>query len=619
MSGLCGWFGRDGAEDPRAIIERMARALPRHGQVQSYSLGGAQFGLALQTHPSTGSLASDSDLAAAIEGSPIWSDATLAEIAKAEGHARALLAAYRRKGMALTDVLRGAFSFALVDIRAEKVFAAIDRSGIQTLCYAQPQAGLLVFGSTTDAVRAHPKVEATVTTQSVFDYLYFTDRVPAPQTIYREQRKLAPAEALRFESGRATVNSYWQMPYRSAVRLDKAAAAEELKRRLRNAVKASLGGEDGRNIGAFLSGGLDSSSVVGVAAGLLPSPLQTFTIGFPAAEFDETHYADIAVAHFHTKHRSYVLRPEDTIKVLLQSVQIYDEPFGNSSLIPAYYCAQMARDAGVEVMLAGDGGDELFAGNKRYVVDSIFEHYAKLPSLLRRRLLEPAADHLSFARNGGPIGKVLRYVEHARKSVPERMADNMFGTFGPGDVFAPEALREIDLLAPLALAEGIYDAPHDASRVQRMMHLDLRITLADSDLRKVVRMCELAGVRSRFPLLDDDLVEFSAGLPETLLMEGGTLRGFYKHAMRDFLPDEIINKQKHGFGLPYLSFMNSHAPLRELVCDTLTQLQQRKYFRREFLNELIARSRTGNISSREAVAWDLVALELWLASRRVPL
>ena len=384
--------------------------------------------MALQTHPS-GALASDGDLVAAIEGSPIWSDTALADIASADGHARALLAAYRRRGSALTDVLRGAFSFAVVDLRAEKVFAAIDRCGIQTLCYAQPQAGSLVFGSTTDAVRAHPKVEATVAMQSVFDYLYFTDRVPAPQTIYREQRKLAPAESLRLESGRVTVDSYWQMPYRSTVRIDKAAAAEELKLRLRNAVKASLSGEDGRNVGAFLSGGLDSSSVVGVAAGLLPSPLQTFTIGFPAAEFDESYYANIAAAHFKTKHRSYVLRPEDTINVLLKSAQIYDEPFGNSSLIPAFYCAQMARDAGVDVMLAGDGGDELFAGNKRYFVDGIFEHYARLPSLLRRRLLEPAADHLSFARNGGAIGKALRYVEHARKSVPERMADKCSGHF----------------------------------------------------------------------------------------------------------------------------------------------------------------------------------------------
>lgn len=615
MSGLCGWFGHGGTQDPRTLVERMAHALPSYGHTETFSAYGPRFGLALRTHPSTGSLASDVDLAAVIEGYPVWSDVAFGQIAAAEGHARALLAAYRKKGTALLDVLRGAFSFAIVDLTAEKAFIAIDRFGIQTLCYAQPVAGLLVFGSTTDAVRAHLKVGATVAMQSVFDYLYFIDRVPAPETIYLEQQKLAPAQYLLFEPTRTTVANYWQMPYQSETRVDKAVAAEELKLRLRDAVKASLCGEDCRNVGAFLSGGLDSSSVVGIAAGMLPCPLQTFTIGFPATEFDETHYADIAAKHFHTRHVAYVLRPQDTINVLLKSVRIYDEPFANSSLIPAYYCAKIAREAGIELMMAGDGGDELFAGNKRYAEGRIFEHYTKLPSALRERVLEPAANHLAFARNRGPIGKVLRYVEHARKSVPERMADNLFRIFDPSEVFGSDALGEIDQRAPAILAEDIYAAPRDASRVQRMMHLDLRVTLADSDLRKVVRMCELAGVRARFPLLNDDLAEFSASLPENLLMEGGTLRHFYKHAMRGFLPNAIIDKQKHGFGLPYLSFMNSHAPLRELTCDSLTNLKRRRYFRPEFLEGLIDRARRGALSSGETAAWDLVVLDLWLESR----
>jgi asparagine synthase (glutamine-hydrolysing) len=182
-------------------------------------------------------------------------------------------------------------------------------------------------------------------------------------------------------------------------------------------------------------------------------------------------------------------------------------------------------------------------------------------------------------------------------------------------VLAPDALREIDTRAPQLLADSIYDGPRDASKVQRMMQLDLRVTLADTDLRKVVRMCELAGVRTRFPFLHDDLAEFSARLPETLLMEGGKLRQFYKDAMRGFLPDAIIDKQKHGFGLPYTAFMNSHTPLRDLVCDSLTSLKRRGYFRAKFLDELTERARGGNLSGHETVAWDLVVLELWLASR----
>jgi asparagine synthase (glutamine-hydrolysing) len=195
------------------------------------------------------------------------------------------------------------------------------------------------------------------------------------------------------------------------------------------------------------------------------------------------------------------------------------------------------------------------------------------------------------------------------------MADNVFRTLAPSEIFRPEALEEVDREFARNLAALVYDAPKEATKVQRMMHLDLRITLADSDLRKVARMCELAGVRVRFPFLDDDLVEFSARLPESLLVEGGQLRGFYKRAMQGFLPDEILNKTKHGFGLPYLDFMNAHAPLRDLVCDSLSALKTRRYFRADFLERLIARARAGQMSGHETVAWDLIVLELWLAKR----
>ena len=615
MSGLCGWFGRDRMTDPAGALVRMARALPSHGLAKTKAASGPSYGLALQSHPAAGAFAAEPDLVAAIEGYPEWSDPALTEIARTAGHAHALIAAHRSKRSDLFGVLRGNFSFALIDLSAETALIAIDRFGVETICYAQPTTDLVVFGSTTDTVRAHPKVGATISTQSVFDYLYFTDRVPAPATIYREQRKLAPGEYLKSVRGTATVASYWKMPYRANGHVEKEAASAELKDRLRSAVRANLDGEDQSRVGAFLSGGLDSSSVVGVAAGLMGGSLQTFTIGFPVEGFDETHYAEIAAKHFVTRHRTYYVQSQDVVDVLLKAVQIYDEPFGNSSFIPAYYCARLAKEAGIEMMLAGDGGDELFAGNKRYADDAVFDHYAKLPAILRRGVVDPLAALLPASRNAGIIGKAVRYARRAKKSAAERMADNLFQTLPPSEVLTADLLAEIDPAAPLALADGIYLAPADASKVQRMMNLDLRITLADTDLRKVVRMCELAGVRARFPFLHDDLAEFSARLPEGLLMEHGRLRQFYKDTMTGFLPDEIINKKKHGFGLPYLSFMNEHPPLRELICDSLVNLKRRGYFRTTFLDNLTDRARTGSLAGHETVAWDLVVLDLWLESR----
>src|SRR5579863_6171814 len=322
MSGLCGWFGPDRTADPSGTVDRMVRALPAYGETVTHVVAGANFGLALKSHPVAGSFAAETDLVAVLEGYPEWRDSALHSIALSRGHAHALMAAYRRKGSALFDLLRGAFSFAVIDRSANRALLAIDRFGIQTLCYAQPDPELLVFGSTTDAIRAHPSTRATIRLQSIFDYFYFVDRVPAPATIYREQLKLTPGEFISAETGRASaVARYWDMPYRSAA-VDKVAATEELKTRLRDALAASLGGESPERVGAFLSGGLDSSSMVGVAAGLLPRKLKTFTIGFPIESYDEAEYADIAAKHFATEHCTYYIRPEDVIDIFLKSVRI---------------------------------------------------------------------------------------------------------------------------------------------------------------------------------------------------------------------------------------------------------------------------------------------------------
>ena len=617
MNVLCGWFGSADIPDTSPALGAMLAAPGPHVAEATRDTRelGSNFGLAIKDRVVTAVLAREGGLIAAIDGYPNWIDSSLAAIARTRGHGPALIAAYRARGHDFFSALRGAFALALIDLDADKVLLAIDRFGIGTMCYAQPREHLLVFGTTTDAVRAHPHVSATISVQSVFDYLYFVDRVPAPATIYREQRKLAPAEFLVFEKGRSQVSTYWQMPYRTEGAIDPARAAEELRQRLRRAVERALDGEDRDRIGAFLSGGLDSTSVIGLANDSLAGALKTFTIGFPIPRFDETYYAEVAAKAFHTSHETYYLRAEDVIDTLMKSIRAFDEPFGNSSLVPAYHCARLGREAGVQMMLAGDGGDEIFAGNQRYVSDQIYDRYMRLPNLLRRGLIEPIGSSMGWRNHRGPLGRVLRYADWARRPVPDRMADNVFRTLAASNIFRPEVLEEVDCGFARRLAALVYNAPTDATKVQRMMHLDLRITLADSDLRKVERMCKVAGVRVRFPFLDEELIEFSASLPEALLIQGGRLRGFYKDAMRDMLPQEILKKKKHGFGLPYLEFMNANPQLRDLVCDTLGALKKRNYFREDFLEGLIAKARAEQISAHETVAWDLLVLELWLRDR----
>ena len=611
MSGFCGWIGGVAVGDPAVMLRRMAAQLPQPGPCEAHDALGPGLALAARGHAAMAAFLAGPDLCAVIEGCPRWTDPGITAIAGRDGHAAALAAAYRAAGTGLFDGLHGAFSLALIDIPARKALLAIDRVGIGTLCFAWIGSNTLVFGSTTDAVRAHADVTSTVSVQSIFDFLYFVDRVPAPETIYREQRKLAPGEYVLAEPGRCRTARYWQMSYGDDAGVEEGPAADELRLRLRAAVSTMVAREPADRVGAFLSGGLDSSSVAGFAAEGRKEPLKTFTIGFPVRGFDETEYAKAAAAHFRTSHHVYYMQPADVLEVLHKAAAIYDEPFGNLSMIPAFACARLARENGVDLLLAGDGGDEIFAGNERYAKDLVFDRYERIPPALRAVL----GGLVAAAPAAGIVGKARRFLDLAAKSVPERMIGNIFAAIDPRRIFSDAAWGEIDIAAPQRLARAIYEAPSRADKIQRMMHFDLRITLADSDLRKVNRMCELAGVRVRYPFLDDDVVAFSGTLPGRLLMKSGGLRQFYKDTMAGLLPAEVIGKQKHGFGLPYMDFLASYEPLRALMCDGLASLGRRGYFRAAYLEGVISRIRDNIPLGPDAVAWDLLMLELWFQSR----
>ncbi len=602
---------------PGELLDSMANALPNHGVSVQGAVTGVRAALAMRSDTMTGTWTADDGLWAAVEGYPVWVDGDRARMAGERGHAHTLIAAYRDLGPALLEGLRGSFSLAVIDSEADRALLAVDRWGIQTLCYSGSHAGGLVFGSTTDAVRAHPDVGATIAPQTVYEFLYFVDRIPAPHTVYEEQRKLVPGECIVYDRGRIEVRPYWHMPYREQGRTDVEALSSELMTRLRAAVAGSLTGEDTASVGAFLSGGLDSSTVAGLLAEITrPGQARTFTIGFDTPGFDETPYAKIAADQFRTDHTVYYTTPDDLFSIVRDATTIYDEPFANSSNIPAYFCALRAKEAGVQVMLAGDGGDELFGGNSRYVKDGVFDHYRRLPAWLRHGLIGPVVANLPIRDRVHLFRRAANYVDYASMTVPERMTmDNIFRHLDPVQTFAPDALREIDPHRTIAFVNAIYDSTCSGSKVHRMFQFDLRITLADSDLRKVGRMCELAGVRVRYPFLDDELAEFSATIDPELLMRGGKLRWFYTHAVRDFLPQEILTKQKHGFGLPFLEYVASHGGLTDLFCDALGDLKKRPWFAASFLDSAIDTLRRADDPAIQSVAWDLVMLELWLQSR----
>ena len=370
-------------------------------------------------------------------------------------------------------------------------------------------------------------------------------------------------------------------------------------------------------MGAFLSGGLDSSTVAGLMAERrAPGHGRSFSIGFDAPGYDEMEYARIAARHFGLEAHEHYLTPDEVLAVTPELLRATDEPFGNSSVAAAYQCALLARAAGVSCLLAGDGGDELFAGNSRYAKQLVFERYQRVAPALRRGVVEPLLGPLGRSLPTTVLGKAWRYVEQARVPLPDRLQSyNYLHRHAPSEVFEPAFLESVDCAQPLRLWREEYAAPAQGDAVNRMLFLDWAYTLHDNDLVKVNTACRAAGVRVAYPMLDHALVELACGIPGAVKMRGGELRGFYKHATRGLLPPQIIAKSKHGFGLPFGVWTRTHPGLRRLSEAALDSLAGRRIFRSEFLRETLRLHREGHAAYYGELVWVLMALELWLDGR----
>jgi asparagine synthase (glutamine-hydrolysing) len=607
MSGLCGWFAgaaepRSGAELP-AIAHRQGAQLTGHGAPRIL-IATPTMGLILRD--AVGALSRDGQLAVGLEGEPRL-DSSLVPLAAAQGPAHAVLEAYRQHGANVLRLIHGTFALVILDGVQRQALAAIDRMGIRALYHASTADGM-VFGTSADPIIAHPWSTARLDPQALFDYIYL-HVVAAPRTIYVGVSKLPLAHSVEYQEGRARIEQYWSPTFSTESASDSRALQAELRTTLQTAVEQAMGAE---RTGSFLSGGLDSSTVTGFAA--RSTRLQhAYTIGFNQPGYDESSYAKLAAAHFAADLRLYYLQPQDVAAGIGDIAAAYDEPFGNSSALPTLVCARNAAKDGIQTMLAGDGGDELFAGNERYAKDKVFEYYGSVPRWLRA-LIEPMAYGLGSRSERSPLWKLYRYVDQAKQPARTRMLDVFCHLKGMSAefIFEPHWHRQIDPALPGQALQQTFDAAPNAGTLDRLLYLDWKITLADNDLRKVNRMCELAGVRVRYPMLDETLVELSTRVPSAVKLRGLKLRDFYKRAFADFLPREIIDKRKHGFGLPFGEWLRSDPALRDLTQRTLHSLQQRGIFRPQCIEQLLRSHQEDHAAYFGGMVWALIMLELWL-------
>ena len=616
MTGISGWVGTyDEDSAPDEIVTRMANRLSS-GDHDSHFLKNMKTSstpagaVALVSRYDFNDIVEEDDFRATVCGKVIWQNPVLKTLAAERGDGYALIEGYKRYNSNVLKIMQGAWSMALISPKRKIALIAVDRMGVYPMCFGLSKKNTFVFSSVTGGMRAFPGFEATVSPQTIYNYLYFFV-VPAPTTIFDEISKLEAAQFAHFEAGKLSTGYHWEMPYTAEKNGNIDEWAERLTEQLDHAICRTMGEADTDAIGAFLSGGLDSSTVSGLMM-KHNGKGKTFTIGFDDPKFDESAFARIAAKHFGTDHNEYFVVPDDATDIQEKIAEIYDEPYGNTSAVPAYYCAKMAKEQGVDLLLAGDGGDELFAGNDRYISMQTIEKYGKIPKLLRKGLMEPI-----FAIPGMGRVPVLSKARNLSRRYAIPMPDRLY-SYGffyeqePEAIFKTGVAGDINPDLPLDIMRKKYYHYDDSQMVQRMMHLDLQITLADNDLRKVNRMCELAGVDVDYPFLDPDLVDFAASVPTDILLKGGDLRHFFKYTLRDFLPSEVINKTKHGFGLPFMSWISKDKKLYEQITDNLSDFRKRGYLKDKFIDEVIAACGQPESSSAGGFSWDVAMLEIWM-------
>ncbi|MCX7901832.1 MAG: asparagine synthetase B family protein [Burkholderiaceae bacterium] len=524
----------------------------------------------------------------------------------------AIAAAIDTSGADALRAIGGDFALAAWSRARKRGLLAVDRIGVRQLVYARAGRDL-AFASSLDALIRHPKVSRELSPQALYDYLYF-HVCPGPGTIYRDAQRMPPAHYIEFGPDREPEpRPYWSMRFREDRRPDFEALKERLVFLLQGAVAVCA---SGARSGAFLSGGTDSSTVSGMLGRVNGARPPTFSIGFDVAGYDEMRYARIAARHFDCDHHEYYVTPADVVAAAPKIAAHFDQPFGNASAIPVFYCARLARDSGVERLLAGDGGDELFGGNERYAKQYLLGLYDRLPRSLRASLIEPLVLATPLFRTLPVLKKVHSYVRQASFEMPARYAaHNLLTHLGPEVVLTRDFLSAVDTDHPQKLLVDAH-APFSASSlINQMLGIDLRFTLADNDLPKVTRACELAGVDVAFPMLDEDILEFSAALPAHFKLRGTTLRWFFKEALRDFLPPQIITKRKHGFGLPVGAWLVSYGPLRALADEAIYALRPHRIVRPKFIDDVCRRLLPSHPAYYGTMVWLLAMLGLWLRAK----
>jgi asparagine synthase (glutamine-hydrolysing) len=518
-----------------------------------------------------------------------------------------ILHLWEEEGEHCVQRLQGMFAFAIWDSRSQTLFMARDRMGKKPLCYAK-LPDRLVFGSEIKSILQDPDLKSEPDLEALHHYLAFQS-VPSPYSAFKGIQKLPPAHILICRNGKIRVQRYWKLSYDKKRRVDtpqqEAALQEELIERLREAIRLRLISDV--PLGAFLSGGIDSSIVVALMAGMGEQPVKTFSIGFENEEFNELPYARMVAERYRTEHHEFVVTP-DAQAIFPDLVWHYNEPFADSSAIPTYYVSKLARDY-VTVVLTGDGGDENFAGYTRYLPDTSYANQSRFKSLIARLLRKNPA-LLPFYDSNNLFKTWQRLYSLDSEHWLYYMRITHFHEAYQHHLYTKDFRERLGNSYTVDWMLDIYRRSDAHNFLDATLDVDLNMYLPDTLMTKVDVASMAHSLEARAPMLDHKFLEFAATIPANLKLRDGVVGKYIlKKAVEPYLPHELIHRKKMGFGVPIDHWFRNE--LKEMAYDILlgSKAMGRGYFNRKYIESLLDRHQKGE--TWQYPIWNLLMLEMW--------
>jgi len=621
MCGITGFVNANGDAANQALLASMNHAIIHRGPDEDGFYVHQNVGLAMR-RLSIIDLASgqqpiynaDKTKAIVFNGE-IYNYQTLRAELEEQGHTfytksdtEVVLHLYDKYGADGLEHLRGMFAIAIWETQDRSLFLARDRVGKKPILYSHQPNGDLIFGSEFSAVLKHPSISREVDNAAIDSYMSFLC-VPAPQTAFKAIRKLEPGHWLKWKDGKIETKRYWLPDFSKKIKISEVEAIEETTRILRESTKLRMISEV--PLGAFLSGGVDSSAVVALMAQESSSPVKTFSIGFEEQDFSELKYAKRVAEHVGAEYNEFVVRP-NALEVLPTIVEHYGEPYADPSAIPTYYVSKETRKH-VTVALNGDGGDESFAGYERYMAMEVADLYRSLPKPLRKLFIEGPINLLPTSElKKTRVRDVQRFFTSANEEVKARYfrwMSNFKPALKPG-LYTAEFAQSINGASASHVLDQWFDRAKGLGVLDATLLTD-QMTYLPNDLLVKVDIASMANsLEARSPFLDHKLIEFAASLPESLKMNKFRNKYLLKKVAAKLVPSEVIYRRKMGFGVPVGSWFRGE--MKDFVRGVLLSEKslKRGIVKPEMMQKYVDEHTSGKFDHAFQI-WSLLMLELW--------